>query len=159
MKRSLIIGAAAAAVLLQLGAAHAQVSIGVRTPEFAFRIGAPGPVYAPAPYYGAPMYGPPVYGPPVYGPSGFAPPAYGPVFAPAPVFVQRPRVYVPAPVYVAPPRWVAVPRGYWGGYRAAPGYVVPRHRIAPGPSYGPPPQSQYHGEYARWVPPGHAKRN
>lgn len=151
MKRTLIIGAAAAAALLPMSAAYAQVSIGVRTPEFAFRIGAPGPAFAPTPFFGVPVFAPPI-GAPVFGP-----PAFGPVFVPAPVFVPRPRVFVPAPVFVRPPRWVAVPRRHPGFY-GAPGYYGQPNRVVPGSSYGPPNHNAHHGQYAQWAPPGQAGR-
>jgi hypothetical protein len=113
MKRTILLGALAAALIVPFAAAraHSNVSVSVSTPEFGIRIGAPVyrpvPVVVPAPVYApAPVYVPP----PVY----VAPrPVY---VAPRPVYVA-PRVVYPAPVVVVPPRVV----GHYGpGVRVAP---------------------------------------
>ena len=73
MKRTILLGTLAAALLAPFAAthAHSSVSVSVSTPEFGIRIG--GPVFHPVP-----------------------------VFAPAPVVVPVVPVYAPRPVVVAP---------------------------------------------------------
>jgi hypothetical protein len=116
MKRTILLGTLAAALLAPLAAsqAHSNVSIGVSTPEFGIRIGGPayypGPVYAPAPVFVAAPVVVPV-----------------PVYAPRPVHAV-PGVFHPAPVIVAPLRYA--PRHF--GPRAG-GWVAPR---APHPHRG-----------------------
>ena len=98
MKRKFWIGAAFSALTLAAmapwSASQANgVSIGISTPEFGIRIGAPHfphPVLHPVPVY-QPL----------------------PVYRPAPVYYPRVRYAPPPVIYVAPPRW-----GYgYGGYR------------------------------------------
>lgn len=130
MKRTLIIGAVAAAALLPLAKADAQVTIGFSTPDFGIQIGAP------------------LYGPPVYAPVFVPPPR---VIYPQPVYVAPRPVYVaPRQIYVAPRPVVVAPRWY-------PGYHAPRYRAAPVPSFRA-PHAPYPAQQARWVPPGQAKR-
>lgn len=123
MKRTILLGALAAALLTPFAAthAHSNVSVSVSTPEFGIRIG--GPVYRPAPVYvPAPVYAPvPVYAPaPVYGPVPYY--AAPPVHVTPRVVYPAPRVIYRAPVIVAPPRyygpgvWVA-PRPHGHRYR------------------------------------------
>lgn len=110
MKRTILLGTLAAALLAPFTLAHAQsnVSISVSTPEIGIRIGSPVfhpvPVYAPAPVFTpAPVFVP------------------VPVYAPRPVLVA-PRVFHPTPVIVVPPRFA--PRHFgsranvWVGPRA-----------------------------------------
>jgi hypothetical protein len=94
---ALALTAVALAAPISEAQAHGGVAIRVDTPEFGFRIGAPGPVFAPLPAYAPPVYVPaPVYAPP------------------APV------VYVPRRVVVQPPVFYPVVVPY--GYAPAPGH-------------------------------------
>lgn len=93
MKRTILLGTLAAALLAPIASsqAHSNVSIGVSTPEFGIRIG--GPVFHPGPVF-APS--------PVFAPAPVVVPV--PVFAPRPVHAV-PGVFHPVPVIVAPPRF------------------------------------------------------
>jgi hypothetical protein len=108
MKRTILLGTLAAALLAPFAAAHAysNVSVSVSTPEFGIRIG--GPVYGPVPVYApAPVYVPvPVYVAP------------HPVYvAPRPVYIA-PRVIHSAPVIVVPARHFGPPARVWVAPRA-----------------------------------------
>jgi hypothetical protein len=108
MKRTILLGTLAAALLAPFAAsqAHSNVSIGVSTPGFGIRIG--GPVFYPGPVH-APV--------PVFAPA--------PVFVPVPVHAPRrvfvvPRVFHPAPIIVVPHRHAARHFGPRGGVWVAP---------------------------------------
>jgi hypothetical protein len=108
MKRTILLGTLATALLAPFAAsqAHSNVSIGVSTPEFGIRIGGPayypGQVYAPAP---------------VFVPTPVVVPV--PVYAPRPVHAV-PGVFLPAPVIVAPPRYAPRHFGPRAGVWVAP---------------------------------------
>lgn len=106
----------AVAIATPIGAAQAQtfVSVGIDTPGFGIRIGAPYAVVAPMPLFGA-----------------------VPVYVPAPVYAA-PVVYVPPRVVVAPPvmHRVVYPYGPQAAKHRKHGPRDARHFILPGSGHG-----------------------
>lgn len=102
----------AVAIAAPIGAAqaHTAITVGIDTPAFGIRIGAPYPVVAPLPLYGA-----------------------VPVYFPAPVYAA-PVVYVPPRVLVVPPvvHRIVYPYGPPAARHRKHGQRDARHVIVPG---------------------------
>jgi hypothetical protein len=107
MKAAIAAIALTAVAAAPIGAAHAHtaVTVGIDTPAFGIRIGAPYAAVAPLPLYPAPVY------------------VAAPVYAPPPPVVYAPPRVVFRPPVVYP---IVYPYGQWKhGYRPAHRAIVP----------------------------------